>query len=84
MPPAVTLQAVQVRTGSQDKIGHLVRADGELVAVLVRIDDPAHDPASLGQWFLEAGFGPCNRDGSPSFGDLNAAVAWVGAKLGAS
>ena len=83
-PPraAITLTPVQVRTGSQDTVGRLAFADGELVAVLVRLDDLVHDAGLHGGWYLEAGFGPVAAVFAPTFGDLDAATAWIGRQLG--
>ena len=38
----ITLQPIPVMTGSQDHEGHLVLADGQLAAVLVRLADEVH------------------------------------------
>ena len=48
----ITLQAIRVRTGSKDQEGRLALADGELVAVFVRLDDEIHGK-DQGRWFLE-------------------------------
>jgi hypothetical protein len=77
----IDLQPIRVRTGHQDGEGRLALADGELVAVLVRLDDPVHGD-QRGRWFLEAGFGPCG--GGPSsviFEDLEEAESWLGTRL---
>jgi hypothetical protein len=75
--PTIDLQPIRVRTGSQDREGHLAMTQGELVAVLVRLDDPVHGDAR-GGWFLEAGFGPVNDTKSaPPFSDLSEAVGWL-------
>jgi hypothetical protein len=50
--------------------------DGELVAVLVRLDDPVHEQ-ECGRWFLEVGFGPCENRSSPTFLDLQEAAGWI-------
>ncbi len=44
----------------------LVLADGQLAAVLVRLDGE-HHTIDVGKWFLEAGFGKCavNSANSP-------------------
>ena len=42
MAPRVLVRPVRVATGSGDEDGRLVLADGMLVAVLVRLEDPAH------------------------------------------
>ena len=59
--------------------GRLVLADGELVAVLVRLDAEVHGTAR-GRWFLEAGFGRLAGTPAP-FVDLRAAEDWLRARL---
>ena len=41
--PTITPQPVGVMTGSRDPDGHLVFADEQLVAVLVRLEDAVHE-----------------------------------------
>ncbi len=49
----------------------------ELVAVLVRLDDPIHE-SDRGAWFLEAGFGSyVDAKNSPIFRDLDEASDWL-------
>jgi hypothetical protein len=53
-------QLIPVNTGSLDQQGCLLLVDGSLAAVLVRLEQAEHsDPTLAGQWFVEAGFGPC-------------------------
>ena len=75
----VTLQSVRVDTGSEDEDGVLVFADGRLVAVLVRLSDEHGDKA--GQWFLEHGFNRLDGTAHPTFGDLEAAQAWIAGRI---
>jgi len=71
----VVLQPIAVDTGSLDREGMLVIANGMLVAVLVHLCAPDH--ANRGCWFLEAGLGPL-RDLRPSaFATLNDATRWL-------
>ena len=74
--PTITLQPVNVMTGSHDQDGRLVFADGQLVAVLVQLDNVVHGD-ERGGWFLEVGFGPCSRSSQPVFEGLEEALAWV-------
>src|SRR3954463_9658888 len=60
MRPQISFQPIEVLTASEDREGRLVLIDGNLVAVLVRLSDLAHDPLLLGAWYLEAGFGLLN------------------------
>ena len=80
MVPRLTLQPTQVMTGSDDDEGCLVSADGQLVAILVRLTDDMHAD-QRGRWFLEAGFGPCRTAVPPLFDGLEEAQAWVEGKL---
>ena len=73
---AITLQPIPVMTGSQDQEGRLVLADGQLVAVLVRLADEVHGD-KRGGWFLEAGFGHCDGPQHPVFASLDEAEIWV-------
>ena len=57
MRPQISFQPIEVLTASEDREGRLVLVDGNLVAVLVRLSDPAHDPLLRGAWYIEAGFG---------------------------
>src|SRR4051812_5753786 len=76
MVPDITFERTLVNTLSDDVEGRLVRADGHLVAVLVRLDGEEHGNLR-GRWLLEAGFGPCSRDPCQVFGTLDAATDWV-------
>ena len=57
MRPEISFQPIEVLTASEDREGHLVLVNGKLAAVLVRLDDQAHDPLLRGAWYIEAGFG---------------------------
>ena len=81
MLPVVAFQPIRVRTGSQDNMGRLALFEGELIAVLVRLDDPVHDSVQRGGWFLETCFGPVASGQAPVFQDLNAAAAWISKQL---
>ncbi|KAA0121634.1 hypothetical protein CIW48_22835 [Methylobacterium sp. P1-11] len=72
---SLTLQPVQIATGSDDVEGQLVFADSSLVAVLVQLSDQ-HD-YDAGKWFLEAGFGPIDPILPPLFADLEEAKTWI-------
>ena len=78
---SLTLQPVQVATGSDDTESQLVFHEGFLVAVLVRLSDQHGDDA--GCWFLESGFGPVDHARPPLFADLDAAQAWITKRLSA-
>jgi hypothetical protein len=66
-------QPVRVATRSEDQEGVLAFANGQLVAVLVRLSELHADLA--GSWFLEAGFG--TRETHLTFRDLDAAEEWL-------
>lgn len=74
----LTLQLVLVDSGEEGE-GRLVFRDGRLVAVLVRLSELHGDQA--GCWFLEKGFGLLDGPQHPSFADLDAATAWIKARL---
>jgi hypothetical protein len=68
---------IRVATGSDDQEGLLAFANGQLVAVLVRLSE-LHDKMA-GSWFLEACFGIRDKDGISS--DLESAQEWLLARL---
>jgi hypothetical protein len=74
--PKLTFQAIEIMTGHADRQGQLVLADGQLIAVLVLLDDEIHGE-DRGRWFLEAGFGPCQLPVQPAFSDLETAARWI-------
>src|SRR3712207_3229460 len=80
MAPRITLQETPVMTGSDDREGRLVLADGQLVAVPVSLADEMHGKA-CGGWFVETGFGPCRTAVPPALGDLDEVQAWVRRQL---
>ena len=57
MHPQISFQPIEVLTASEDREGCLVLVDGKLAAVLVRLNDQAHEPLLRGAWYFEAGFG---------------------------
>jgi hypothetical protein len=71
----ITLQPIHVRTGNKDTEGRLALADGELVAVLVRLDDEIHGE-DQGRWFLETAYGSLGRAMPPLFESLAEAEDW--------
>lgn len=80
MPLELVLCPIPMHTGSGDQDGQLVLANGQLVAVLVRLDDKSH-AGLVGAWFLEAGFGPCAHVAAPIFEDIDAAQDWIRQQL---
>jgi hypothetical protein len=76
----ITLQPIRIRTGSKDTEGRLALADGELVAVFVRLDDEIHG-ADQGCWFLETAYGSLQRAMPPLFGSLAKAEDWCRAEI---
>ena len=81
MLPVIEFQPIRIRTGSQDVVGRLALFEGELIAVLVRLDDPIHDSVQRGSWFLETCFSPVASGQAPVFHDLDAAAAWISKQL---
>jgi hypothetical protein len=67
-----------VATGSRDREGCLLFADGELMAVFVLLDPNTHEEPDLwAKWFLEAGFGPCATVQPGVFETLDEGQEWV-------
>jgi hypothetical protein len=61
--PVVSYQPIPILIDSHDTQGLLALLDGQLVAVLSRLDAEAYGRDLKGRWHLEAGFGPCDGDG---------------------
>ncbi|TXN29100.1 hypothetical protein FV232_27945 [Methylobacterium sp. WL30] len=71
----LVLQPILVDTGSPDREGRLVLANGLLIAVLVRLDTPDHE---MGRgWFVEAAFGRLFGVLAPIFDTLEEATRWL-------
>ncbi len=81
MPKTITFWDIPVLIDDHDTQGQLVLADGELCAVLARLDGDAHDPKMKGWWNLEAGFGHCASVGDNVFATLDEAGAWARDRL---
>jgi hypothetical protein len=74
----ISFQPMRVLIDGHDSEGHLVLADGQLAAVIVRLDGEHHDHERKGLWHLEAGFGKCDvRVAPPMFKTPEEAGAWV-------
>jgi hypothetical protein len=76
----ITLQPIRIRTGSKDTDGRLAIADGELVAVFVRLDDEVHGE-DQGRWFLETAYGSLHGTMAPLFDSLAEAEDWCRAQV---
>jgi hypothetical protein len=77
MRSAVSFQAIPLLIDGHDTEGSLVLHEGQLVAVLARLDGDSHDPEFKGRWHLEAGFGPCQEVGTQLFETLEDAARWA-------
>ena len=77
MPSAVSFQSIPVLIDGHDTEGSLLLHDGQLVAVLARLDGQSHDPEFKGRWHLEAGLGPCQEIGTVTFENLDEAGRWA-------
>jgi hypothetical protein len=73
----ISFQPMRVLIDGHDSDGHLILSDGQLAAVIVRLDGQSHDPEHKGLWHLEAGFGKCNIQHAPLFKTPDEAGAWV-------
>ncbi len=77
MSLGISFQPIRVLTDAQDKEASLILADGQLAAVIVRLDSETHPPETRGRWRLAVGFGKCNVLGPPLFKTPEEASAWV-------
>jgi hypothetical protein len=74
----ITFTPMRVLIDGHDTYGNLILSDGQLAAVVVRLDGEHHDTEHKGLWNLEAGFGKCAATRSaPLFQTLEEAGAWV-------
>jgi hypothetical protein len=74
----ISFQPMRVLIDGHDSEGNLILADGQLAAVIVRLDGQTHHPEHKGLWHLEAGFGKCDvRVAPPVFTTPEEAGAWV-------
>lgn len=79
----IRTEPLVVNTGTGGENGLLVLIDGKLVAVLIHLG-ASYDLAAetQGQWFLEAGFGPCQDwNKGLTFASLDEALAWTCAQV---
>ena len=74
-PGMVTFHRVPVMTGTEDREGCLLFANGSLVAVIVRLDTREYTDTNR-KWFLEAGVGRC-RERHELFDSIEDAANWV-------
>ena len=82
MAASVTFQPIPVLINSHgNNEGRLVLVDGQLIAVLVRLDGDVDAAELKGSWFLESGTGPCSVVDPPVFPDLADARSWVEGRL---
>jgi hypothetical protein len=78
MPLDISFRPIRVLIDGHDSEGNLILADGDLAAVIVRLDGEHHGPEHKGLWHLEAGFGHCDVRVAPSvFTTPEEAGAWV-------
>ncbi len=77
MGSAISFQTIPILIDGHDVEGCLVLHDGQLVAVLARLDGEIHDEQSRGRWHLETGFGPCQAVGTHLFETLDEVSAWA-------
>jgi hypothetical protein len=77
MPLDISFQPLRVLIDGHDSEGNLILADGQLAAVIVRLDGDYHDPEHRERWHLEAGFGKCSARDAPLFKTPEEAGAWV-------
>ena len=77
MRSAISFRPIPVLIDGHDTEGSLVLHDGQLVAVLARLDGENHDPEVKGRWHLEAGLGPCQAVGTRLFENLEEAARWA-------
>jgi hypothetical protein len=73
----ISFQPIRVLIDGHDTDGRLILADGQLAAVVVRLDGSIHNPEHKGLWHLEAGFGKSDVRELSLFRTPEEAGAWV-------
>jgi hypothetical protein len=73
----ISFQPMRVLIDGHDSEGRLILVNGDLAAVIVRLDGQTHDPEHKGLWNLEAGFGRCSVRDAPLFKTPEEAGGWV-------
>jgi hypothetical protein len=73
----ITFMPMRVLIDGHDTYGSLILSDGQLAAVIVRLNGKHHGPEHNGLWHLEAGFGKCNVRDALLFKTPEEAGAWV-------
>jgi hypothetical protein len=69
---------MRVLVDGHDGEGNLILVNGQLAAVIVRLDGDHHNLDHKGSWYLEVGFGRCDvRIAPPVFATLEEAGAKV-------
>jgi hypothetical protein len=61
----ITFMPMRVLIDGHDSDGNLILSDGQLAAVIVRLDGEHHGGEDKGLWNLEAGFGKCADRNAP-------------------
>ena len=79
LKPAVTFQPDRLATKDGSEEACLIRVQGSLAAVLVRLE-AVEDDTHEGSWYLASGFGPWDRE-DLTFPTLDEAEQWVRTKL---
>jgi hypothetical protein len=77
MPLDITFQPMRVLIDGHDSEGKLILADGQLAAVIARLDGKAHRSKHRGWWHLEARLGKCAVRTEHLFKTLEEAGDWV-------
>jgi hypothetical protein len=67
---------LRIRTDSADSEGILLLADGELVAILIKLADESHEQ-DRGKWVIETLFGINPLNPPALFDTADHAAAWV-------
>jgi hypothetical protein len=74
--PYIAMTPMPLARSIPDRQAQLAVVNGELAAVLVRLDHEAHETLR-GHWVIEAAFGCYDAEPRPSFETLSEAEAWI-------
>jgi hypothetical protein len=81
MPVDISFRPTRVLIDGYDSEGKLILADGQLAALIVRLDGEHHAPEHRGWWHLEPRLGKCAVSPAPLFKTPEEAGDWVRQRL---
>ena len=81
MPSRYALEPARIAVETGDEAGVIVRVDGCVVAILIRLDSSFY-AQDRGRWYVEAGFGRCAGTLPATFERLSEGLLWIAERRG--